>query len=71
MSNGSDAGVDVVAKGSIRFWLKAERLLEKGDITSMELARNTKGNIFSNKSSFKVWSIDNCAEIYSVNNALK
>ena len=35
-----------------------------------ELADNTKSNIFANKSSFEIWSVDNCAEIYSVNNAL-
>ena len=44
-------------------------LQERIDYT-MELVRNTKGNIFSNKSSFDIWSVDNCAEIYSVNNAL-
>lgn len=34
------------------------------------MARNTKGNIFADKSSFEIWSVDNCAEIYSANNAL-
>lgn len=36
-----------------------------------KLARNTKGNIYAEKSSFEVWRVDNCAEVYSANNALQ
>ena len=34
------------------------------------LARNTVGNEYAYKSSFEVWNVDNCAEVYSVNQAL-
>ena len=35
------------------------------------LASNTDGNMFAYKQSFEMWSVDNCAEIYSANNALQ
>ena len=37
----------------------------------MNLVKNTEGNIFANKSSFEIWSVNNCAEVYSANNALR
>ena len=45
------------------------KLQQRIDYTK-ELASNTEGNIFANKSSFEIWSVENCAEIYSANNAL-
>ena len=36
-----------------------------------ELAQMTEGNIYSERSSFEAWSVDNCAEIHSANNALQ
>ena len=34
------------------------------------LAANSLDNPFASKQSFEIWSVDNCAEVYSVNNAL-
>ena len=45
-------------------------LQERIDYTK-DLATHTKGNIYADRNSFEKWSVDNCAEVYSVNNALK
>ena len=34
------------------------------------LAANSLDNPFASKQSFEIWSVDNCAEVYSANNAL-
>lgn len=36
----------------------------------MSLAGNSIDNEYASRMSFEKWSVDNCAEIYSVNNAL-
>lgn len=38
---------------------------------TMGLAGDSVGNEYANRMSFEKWSVDNCAEIYSVNNALQ
>ncbi len=45
-------------------------LQERIDYTK-DLVTHTKGNIYADRNSFEKWSVDNCAEVYSVNNALK
>jgi len=35
------------------------------------LAANTIDNEYASRMSFQIWSVDNCAEIYAVNNLLK
>ena len=35
------------------------------------LAANTIDNEYASRMSFQMWSVDNCAEIYAVNNLLK
>ena len=37
----------------------------------MSLAGNSIDNEYASRMSFEKWSVDNCAEIYSVNNALQ
>lgn len=38
---------------------------------TMSLARDSIDNEYASRMSFEKWSVDNCAEIYSVNNALQ
>lgn len=38
---------------------------------TMSLAGNSIDNEYASRMSFEKWSVDNCAEIYSVNNALQ
>ena len=35
-----------------------------------QLAANDVTNPYANRSSFELWSVDNCAEVYATNNAL-
>ena len=44
--------------------------LQKRIEYTKKLARSSEGNVFAQKSSFEVWSVENCAEVYSVNNAV-
>lgn len=36
-----------------------------------KLAKDTKDNIYADRESFELWSVDNCAEINAVDQALK
>ncbi|MCI9080100.1 MAG: hypothetical protein HFH68_14525 [Lachnospiraceae bacterium] len=36
-----------------------------------DLAKNSKNNDYASRMSFEKWSVDNCAEVYSANNALQ
>lgn len=44
--------------------------LRTGDICFGYNGANSLDNPFASKQSFEIWSVDNCAEVYSVNNAL-
>ena len=45
-------------------------ILQKRIDYTKNLASNATNNPFANKQSFEMWSVDNCAEIYSANKAL-
>ncbi len=51
-----------------RYDIKPE-LQERINYTK-SLASNDINNPYANRSSYEIWSVDNCAEVYSVNNAL-
>lgn len=47
----------------------SEVLQEKIQYTK-NLVSNSSDNPFASKQSFEIWSVDNCAEVYSANTAL-
>lgn len=48
-----------------------DSVLQKRIEHTQKLATEAVNNEYSSRMSFEKWSVDNCAEVYSVNNALK